>query len=272
MIVAQIAYDLIAAEDPRARKEIDRLLAIPVEPLSVTARSVDFVSASHWADDVKRLEGFTQTANEHFIDYPFSDDGTVLPADLPQPDNIVVALEKYVSILKEARSSDQDRAQALRFVIHFVGDIHQPLHCASRVSAALPEGDRGGNDLMIRHTVGNAHPQIKLHGYWDSGLDSFPKEGGHFAPPPLELIAPAAAAIRSAYKLDLAWKQGGSTNFAGWAKESEQIATAFVYHGIVALQVPGDDYIAEGVRTAEYRVLTAGYRLAALLEDIWPNT
>ena len=271
MIVAQIAYDKISAEDPTAKAEVDRLLAIQIAPASITSKSTDFINAAHWADDVRTVGGFTQTAGEHFIDYPFSEDGTAMPADLPEADNIVVALQKNVAILQSSAADDQAKAQALRFVIHFVGDIHQPLHCATRVSAANLEGDRGGNQVTIKHTVGTKHPAVNLHSFWDGGLDSFPKEGAHFAPPDLSTISPAAAAITSKYTLDDKWKVGGPYNYEDWSKESDQIATTFVYKGIVSGQVPSDDYVSQGQGIAQYRVLTAGYRLAALLEAVWPS-
>lgn len=271
MIVAQIAYDKISAEDPAAKAEIDRLIAIQIAPASITANSPDFVNASHWADDVRPLDGFKQTAGEHFIDYPFSQDGTTLPSDLPEADNVIVALTKYVGILRSNVADDQTRAQALRFVIHFVGDAHQPLHCATRVSAGSAEGDRGGNEVTIRHTVGNTHPAVKLHSFWDGGLDSFPKEGAHFSPPSLDEIPPAAAAIQAKFTLDEKWKDGGPFNYADWADESRNIAENFVYQGIAEGEAPSDDYVTKGADIAQYRVLTAGYRLAALLEAIWPN-
>ena len=271
MMVAQIAYDKISAEDPTAKAEVDRLLAIQIDPVSVTSKSTDFVNASHWADDVRTIGNFKTTAGEHFIDNPFSADGTALPADLPETDNVVTALGKNVGILQSSTADDNAKAQALRFVIHFVGDVHQPLHCATRISAGNPEGDRGGNQIMIKHTVGTKHPAVNLHSFWDGGLDFFPKEGAHFAPPSLDSIPPAVATITSKFTLDDKWKTGGPYNYADWANESDKIATTFVYKGIVAGQVPSDDYVSQGQGIAQYRVLTAGYRLAALLEAIWPN-
>ncbi|HEY8025780.1 MAG TPA: S1/P1 nuclease [Burkholderiaceae bacterium] len=271
MIVAQIAYDKISAEDPAAKAAVDRLLKVQIAPPSETGKSTDFVNAAHWADDVRTVDGFQDTAAEHFIDQPFTQDGTTLPSDLPQADNVVVALTKYVGILRSNNSDDATKARALRFVIHFVGDVHQPLHCATRVSAANAEGDRGGNLVSIRDTVGTTHPKVNLHSYWDGGLTGFPREGAHFAPPPLSEVSSAAAAITGKYTLDDQWKVAGPYNYADWAKESFTIASTFVYNGIASGQVPSDDYVTKGQSITQYRVLTAGYRLAALLEAIWPN-
>lgn len=91
----------------------------------------------HWADDLRPFAEFDSFKALHFIDQPFSIDGTALPTGVPGPDNVVKALEDNVNILKTSWDKDA-QAQALRFIIHFVGDIHQPLHCATRVSSANP--------------------------------------------------------------------------------------------------------------------------------------
>jgi hypothetical protein len=60
------------------------------------------------------------------VDFPFGTDGTALPANLPEQNNVITALTRYVNILRTS-TEDSARAQALRFVIHFVGDVYQPL-------------------------------------------------------------------------------------------------------------------------------------------------
>src|SRR2546430_11478317 len=121
--------------------------ASPLSPTAVSAKSKDCVNAAHWADDLRSMPAFKSFEPLHFIDKRFSTDGTPLPA-IPVP-NIVTALRDNVKILKT--STDQDaRAQALRLIIHFVGDIHQPLQCTDRVSSVLPNGDQGANLVTIK--------------------------------------------------------------------------------------------------------------------------
>jgi hypothetical protein len=90
--------------------------------------------------------GFQQTADDHFIDYPFSQDGTALPDDLPKPENILKALQAHVQTLKSS-NDDAEKAQALRFIIHFVGDIHQPLH----TRAASSTSGRAKKQILISY-------------------------------------------------------------------------------------------------------------------------
>jgi len=215
MMVARIAFQRL---NPHAQAEVKKLLAVPLDPASATAKSKDFVNAAHWADDLRDFPEFDGFLPLHFIDTPFSDDGTSLP-DVP-PKNVVQALNDNLNILKN--STDQKkRARALRFIIHFVGDIHQPLHCATRVSSAETNGDHGGNFVIIKLPTGG----VKLHSYWDGGLGTFPPAGPHFAPPPLSSIPAAAAlAVKDNPATDPKLKLDEPFAFQAWADESFALA------------------------------------------------
>jgi len=267
MIVARLAYDHLNAV---AKKSADHLLAVAIKPFATTAKSTNFVEASHWADDVRPLGGFEFSADLHFVDYPFSSDNTPLPDDLPKPENIVRALREYVAVLK-GNGDESEKAQALRFIIHFMGDIHQPLHCASRVSKSLPDGDRGGNDFFIttRDEEGTRR-KTKLHSFWDGGLGTFPRMRAQFEPPPMDQIDAAADSIGQAFPFeDQEWRS--ATGFAAWAKESKKLAEQAVYKGLIERQEPSKQYVDNGVKIARMRVAWAGYRLASLLNQIWPE-
>src|SRR3954470_2060281 len=105
MMTAQIAF---ARLNPHAKAQARMLLAIPINPAAVSAKSKDFVSASHWADDLRSLPAFDFLKPLHFIDKPFYTDGPPLPA-IPVP-NIVTALRDNVRILKTSTSQNA-RAQ-----------------------------------------------------------------------------------------------------------------------------------------------------------------
>lgn len=269
MIVAQIAYKRL---NPKAKAKANELLALPINPAAETAKSKDFVNAAHWADDLRPFAEFDSFKPLHFIDKPFSTDGTPLPAGAPDPNNIIKALEDNVNILKT--SSDQNaQAQALRFIIHFVGDIHQPLHCAGKVSHAHPNGDLGGNLVSIKIPgAGGALKTTNLHSYWDGGIASFPKTGANFAPPPLSQIPAAATkAMAGNPATDPALKLDDPFNFTAWADESFALAKSTAYKGMKNGAKPSAAYNTAGVKVARKRVAWGGYRLAALLNAIWSN-
>ena len=263
MMVAQIAFGRL---NQHAKAEVMTLLAIPLEPLSATAKSKDFVNAAHWADDLRDFSEFDVFLPFHFVDTPFSDDGTDLP-DVAS-NNILKALKSNVNILRN-NPDPKKRARALRFIIHFVGDIHQPLHAATRVSSAEPEGDHGGNFVLIK--VPGQTKKIKLHSYWDGGLGAFPPMGPHFSPPPLSLIPPAVAkAVNGNPPTDPKLKLNEPFAFKDWADESFVLAKDTVYKGMQNGSTADAIYISNGTKVARKRVAWAGYRLAALLNSIWP--
>jgi hypothetical protein len=263
MMTASIAFQRL---NPRAKAKANALLAVPINPTDVTAKSPDFINASHWADDLRPFPEFDSFKPLHFINLPFSIDGTPIPADLPDPNNIVKALGDNVEILKT--STDQNaQAQALRFIIHFVGDIHQPLHCATRVDRDHPKGDQGGNLLKIK--VGDK--DTNLHSYWDGGIGTFPKTGPNFTPPPLSEIGPAAAKAKAGNPAtDPKLKLKRPFNFQGWADESFALAKTVAYKGMKNGVTPSAGYNSKAVKVARKRVTWGGYRLAALLNTIWP--
>jgi hypothetical protein len=266
MMVAKIALDRL---NPRAKTQAQMLLAIPINPAGISSKSKDFVNAAHWADDLRPVAEFDPFKELHFIDTAFATDGTALPA-LPTP-NIVTALEEQVNILKTS-TDKAAQAQALRFIIHFVGDIHQPLHCATKVSSANPEGDRGGNLVKIKIVGANGQTkQTNLHSYWDGGLGAFPLTGANFAPPPLSKIPAAAAQAKAGNPdTDPALNLDDPTNYQAWADESFDLAKDVVYKGISSGSKPTTAYKNKGIKTARKRVAWGGYRLAALLNSIWP--
>jgi hypothetical protein len=276
MMTANIAFSRLT---PHAKKEVAKLLALPVKvtlpdgtqpKLSAqdkkklagyTARSKDFVNAAHWADDLKGIKALNPFKELHFKDVYFSDDNSQLPPE--DANNIVTALNHNVDILKNS-TDDNARAQALRFIIHFLGDIHQPLHCAARVTNG--KGDQGGNFVKI--TVAK-----NLHSYWDSGLATFPKEGPspNFTPPPLATVAAAAKKIAAANSASApGLNLNDPTNFESWVQESFKLAKDVAYNGITNGSTPSANYKKQGIKVADQRVAWGGYRLAALLNSIWP--
>ncbi len=269
MLVARIAYTRL---NRTAKAQVDKLLKVKINPVEVTSKSLDFVNAAHWADDLRPFTEFDFLKELHFIDHPFTTDSSTLPSNLPGEKNIVSALKDNVNVLKTS-TDDKERAQALRLVIHFVGDVHQPLHSATRVTQAHLQGDRGGNDFSIK--LRNANGDLRnsnLHSYWDGGIGNFPKTGANFAPPSLAAITPVAVRITGRFPADTEdWQEGGVTGFEQWSEESEKLAQNTAYKNIRERQVPSAGYNQAAIAVAQRRVAWGGYRLAELLNSIWPE-
>jgi hypothetical protein len=114
---------------------------------------------------------------------------------------------------------------------------------------------------------------VNLHSYWDGGIDKFPKEGPGptFTPPPLSQIPPAAALATSATPdTDPDLKLSDPFNFQAWANESNEVAKTVAYKNVASGKQPNATYRTKALKVARKRVAFGGYRLAALLNAIWP--
>jgi hypothetical protein len=153
-------------------------------------------------------------------------------------------------------------SNGMRFLMHYLGDIHQPLHCVSRVDDEFPAGDKGGNAFKTK-----SHYKTKeLHAVWDKVIyefhvtekvpitdDDWVNQG---------VIAARIMQESPESEID------PSMDPTVWAKESFDIASTFVYAGLTEGAAPSDEYVTKGQKIAEKRIATGGYRLAKLLESM----
>jgi hypothetical protein len=184
----------------------------------------------------------------HFVDLPFSQDHTELPA-VPMP-NVQTQIAAFRAVLASNRP-DALKSYDLSWLLHLIGDVNQPLHCVTRVSAAKPEGDDGGNGVKL------VSPS-NLHSYWDGVLG-----GGNAPSTALNAIstlpnAPAAAA--------------NDLNVEHWIEESFGAAkqTAYKKPPIGAGAGPftlSQSYKTAARKLAEKRIALAGARLAKILNE-----
>jgi len=273
----------------RAHQMAVNLLAtgLPDPPLTHTCPETGdrFVDASTWADDIRRVR--PETGPWHFIDVPRgAPKGDLAQYCLPASGCITSALADELHILRDPSLAPAMRADALRFAIHFVGDIHQPLHASTN-------NDLGGNCVPVTffgHTPAPSGPPSamflpNLHEVWDTEI--------------LERFSVGTSAWDLAQELEgkfsgpiAAW-QRQPTDFAAWAWESHELAEKIVYGHLPHLlpierprrmtQCPlrglgpsaldenlADDYQAAASAVIEEQLAKAGARLAALLNSLWP--
>ena len=240
-----------------------------------------FDIASTWPDFVR--SGKYQPYHRsiwHYITHPLLAAGETTTSFVPpQPlngaANSIEALRLNMSIVQTTTSAE-DRAVALAWVMHLVGDIHQPLHNVSLFSSDYPEGDRGGNSFTVRQF--QESKPLALHKVWD---DIF---GDHLRfSNVLELANNFHARpefSRAALATDLA-----TTEPLQWAKEGAAIARSHVYLMDTTQPLQGArwDQVSSGTATAPVlpvgymknsrdfmrkRAVLGGYRLATVLDHI----
>jgi hypothetical protein len=232
-----------------------------------------FMIAATWADQIKRDANYKKDGDQngnrpngspdpgkntgyddllmhkywHFIDTPFTSDGTALPA-VPAP-NAQDRIALFRTVLGSTGAADGLKSYDLAWLLHLVGDVHQPLHASTRVSSTDPDGDAGGNLVKLDCS------RCELHAFWDgllgteSNLKTVKKAAGKLPKPD------AALAAKSDEK--------------DWIRESFEQAQQTVYATPIAA---GDgpftltaQYKKSAGKLAKERVALAGARLANLL-------
>ncbi len=220
-------------------------------------------SLANWADQIRGSR--PSTAHWHFIDI---EDRQILrkkdeSSFCIHGDCVVDQITKDIRTLKDSTVTDSIKVEALRYLVHFMGDIHQPLHCAD-------DSDRGGNDKIVRFkppadstTSGR---KIKLHALWDDLIETKATDD------PRALATTLENSISDKQKMK--W---GSGSPADWAWESYLIAKADIYskfspgktsdsNGVALSQ----DYYAPKMRNIVNSQLSkAGIRLAFVLDGIF---
>jgi hypothetical protein len=204
-----------------------------------------------WADKIRGYSQWDYAKPWHYMNVP---DGVAIAAASRRPEgDVLFAIGEMQQHLADPQLDDNEHAEALRFLVHFVADIHQPLHVGRR-------DDLGGNKVKVSYepAAGQRWKKSNLHKYWDSGaLNSA-----------VENPSAYAAELLAAMEPDLAEWQPGSP--ADWAAESMKLRPE-VYNfppGGRGTPVRLDAaYRARTLEILDQRLLLAGLRLAATLNQ-----
>ena len=258
-------------------------------------RQRDIFSAATWPDDIKQNKNngapFTVPINPtwHYVNIPYDATAAQTNALLhpakenvdpahPYSANAVTAIRYYTAQLKAGFTNATAEADAVSWLIHLVGDVHQPLHCVTVVNP-LPNytpplnsygerDDGGGNGFRIHGSPGD------LHGFWDDLLDQ-PAAAAGMIDNGLNEKKAALFAKQLIAQYPPTRKQLAATDPADWASESysyrafayspplDQPVTSNQWHTVTAA------YSATAVVDAEQRIVLAGERLARVLKSIY---
>lgn len=244
--------------------------------------------ASTWPDDIRGIR--PEASPWHYIDIPR---GTKLHDVEKYCDAkegcVTRAIRDDIAVLRSTDAGPQKRADALRFLIHFVGDLHQPLH-------AVTNNDQGGNCVPVAFF--DTLPQLRnpqtesyvpnLHGVWDTNILERATMG--------MTVDQVASNLDRSFRKKMAGWQKGPANVDDWARESYQLAAKNVY-GKLPLRIPveapqpitscADDnhvstrmlklderleepYQRMALPIVRERLVQAGARLAMILNGLWP--
>lgn len=249
-IMAQIALDNMT---PSAQAHFQ--VAHP--RLDKKKKPPSFVEASVWFDTLRKKDSKAFGAM-HYVDIAFSTDGTHLFRPKSKATNGLMAFNQSRALLLENRGSKLERVFALRVLMHVAGDLHQPLHAATRVSRAYPYGDAGGNSVRLP----NNKIAKNLHAYWD--------RGGGVLLYKSDVHHPEIRVKRRALELEEAWPckpEFADKDPVHWLAESHDLAVSEAY-AITPKNFSTGAYQQTVSRTSEKRLALAGCRLASVLNEI----
>jgi hypothetical protein len=218
-LVARMAYMKL---EPGVRSQVDDLLGGGVDA---------FIEASQWADRSKA--GRPNTVPWHYVNIPLETDGYDRARDCPKDNCIVEKLGQFVEVLKSNTATKPQKREALRFVVHFAADIHQPLRCADR-------NDRGGTDVPLVWDRRNTN----LREIWDH----------YVLTNTLSQIMDSTA----------------DGTMVDWCNESHEIARRVAYEGLPGNGGSvSQAYIDTARAVATDRLGKAAARLATLLNEVF---
>jgi len=289
-VVALIAESNLT---PHAREMAMQILAAsPVSPelrRNCGDSGLDvFADSSTWADDERSVD--RGTAGWHFVDIPLGvSDGEISKYCPPTSGCVTSAIAAELATLRNPNASAKGRADALRYVIHFMGDLHQPLHTTTN-------NDLGGNCLPVAfdgHDPEEANAESgsyrpNLHSVWDTGLIERFSQG--------ESPQQLAEKLEDEFKSKIPAWQSEPVDVNAWVWRSHQVAQQIVYGRLpvaVSVEVPqdvkscsadnrvsdrlfklheqlGDEYDASADVAIQEQLAKAGVRLAEVLNSIWP--
>lgn len=198
---------------------------------------------STFADDIKSDKQYRKYSPWHYVNFDF---GKKYKEEEPSEyGDLIQGIEKCVEVLKSETSSNEDKAFYLKLLVHFIGDLHQPLHVGRAE-------DKGGNDIQVRWFKEGTN----LHRVWDSNMiDYYGMSYSELAINNLPLSEAQKKEIEKGYFLD-------------WAYETQSLAQK-VYDSANVGEKLGYRYMYDYFPVVRQQLKKGGVRLAKVLNEIF---
>ena len=245
MITARVAYDHLKEHNPEVLRKAEEVLK-PIVSMNQHELDHSFVESATFADDIKE-KGWNDLSPWHYIDKPYVEGSFNGTLPFPENYNVTWSIQYMHDNLKLPHTNESQGvtwalgdAFNLRFLIHYCGDVHQPLHTTSMFSQEFPNGDMGGNLYMLE-TKDNI---TELHALWDSCVYEFDQD----FPRPLsddswDKLTKISQDLRQENPFDSSVMQALIQKPSSeWADEGHKIAVDFVYN-IKEHSLPTEDYV-----------------------------
>jgi hypothetical protein len=277
MLVGQIAWEQMT---PAVRARAAELVK-PLDARFNNNQPYNFITSGAWMDDMRALGRDYQWSKLHYVTIAWTPTG--LPAEIPAAPNVVSGIEDSMRVLRDAKSTTAQQTEALGLIVHFLGDIHQPLHTTDR------NNDRGGNAVLISGVPFSDLMQKQgknLHTFWDKAF-RFDGQGPAIVeawiPPGISrrpsapgegIIAEQARKIVARFPREKLPELATATDAAAWAKESHVVGCLKAYPAgapsgdEMEIRVLTPEFAKASAEIANRRIALAGYRLGDLLNKV----
>lgn len=290
-LTAYIAWQRMT---PAARDEVFRILmkAPETSDLSVfyigynsrsdAAKKLDFfMTAANWSDIIRskdfpvRYDTYHK-GNWHYADKYWRQNGetAIVISEMGGKDSDGKAITKlydFEKILRNPAANDADKAIALAWFLHVGGDIHNPLHNASRVTEEEPEGDSGGNAFLLSPKDAPREDRLNLHSFWDQIITrNLPRKDDKGD---TEYIGDVARRVTDRFPYNKLKDRLKLGDFEAWHQEGFALLPKQVYpESLKRGEMPSKNYQENTFKIGEEQLALAGYRMGDMFNDMFDGT
>ncbi len=280
-ITAYIAWQRMT---PEVREKVNKILLAAPEDSNIAAffvnygsRTVEsrrrdhFMLMATWADMVRDNKFPVRSKNYHHGNWHYDDtfwqwkDGKAVFIDKPEDGGVGLTKLADFNQLIRSNATDAEKAVAIVWMEHIIGDLHQPLHTSAKVTDTNPKGDQGGNLFLLTPKGTPRANQQNLHWYWDSIVSRNIPNTKDLCD--ADYIDPLAQELMKLHPYDKLKSNIEPAKFDLWAKESLNFATTEVYKDLKWFEMPSDKYMKRAFEIAQGRLALAGYRMGDLFNE-----
>ena len=266
MLVAQIAQTDLQENDPAALAWAQGLVANLAGSLT-HGTSDTFVESACWPDDIKVFN--LQAMNDwHYVDQPYNPDGMMNIIEYSNG-NALWAIQQFEATLTSPNRDEAplETSIAMRYLLHLIGDMHQPLHVTELFSGVFPLGDQGGNLFPIVFDT----QIIELHALWDACMGRYEEDPVR----PLNttfatFLETEADALMTQYTRTNLAVPLSDPNITDWATANYHLAVTYAYN-ITYGGRPSQNYLDVSWDVIQKQLALAGYRLSDLIQMVYGN-
>lgn len=284
-ITAYIAWQRMT---PETRERLIKILLAAPEDAQLStfyasygSRTLDsrqrefFMLVATWPDIIRdrnfdvRNKKYAHS-NWHYSDtmWTVTNGNVVLLPESAEGGLAVPKIVEFDKLVKDPSISDAQKAIAIAWLEHLIGDIHQPLHASARVTDTEPKGDQGGNLFLLTPQGTPRDKQENLHWFWDSIIIRNMPNNEDVCDG--DYIDPIAKDIIKKYPFDKMQPRLDLGDFDGWRKESFEIASTKVFPpDLKRFEMPSEKYKKDALKISEERMALAGYRMGELFNQIF---